>query len=74
MQFQVPYSDDQSLPESELYSAGFTAISTTYSDGVAANWYGPSGLSWDLPAETYWLALEVALATPYSASTPTKVV
>jgi hypothetical protein len=55
----VLYSDNNNLPGSKLLSANFTATMTTYASGVAANWYGPTGLSWSLQAGTYWLAFEV---------------
>lgn len=55
----VLYRNHENVPGIQLHTAQFTALSTTYSGGVAANWYGPAGLSWYLGPGTYWLAFEV---------------
>ena len=48
----VIYSDNEGLPGDELYSAQFVAGNLT------PEWRGPAGLSWKLPAGTYWAAFE----------------
>ncbi len=47
------YSDGGLLPETELFSTGFTANIGTY------DWQGAAGLSWLLGPGSYWAAFEV---------------
>jgi PEP-CTERM motif len=49
----VIYTNSNNLPGSALFSQSFSADSAG-----ATNWYGPSGLSWDLQSGTYWVAVE----------------
>jgi len=49
------YSDGGEVPGAEMFSTGFSVPET---EGVS-DWYGASGLAWDLPAGTYWVAFEV---------------
>ena len=48
------YSDLGNLPSTELFSAAFTDATNSM-----ANWTGAFGLSWLLPAGTYWATFEV---------------
>lgn len=57
----VIYSDGGNVPGSKLFSASFTP-------GDALDWYGASGLSWNLNQGNYWLAFEVdrSLSSSYA--------
>jgi hypothetical protein len=48
----VIYSDGGNVPGSKLFS-------TTFTPGDELNWYGSSGLNWQLDKGTYWMAFEV---------------
>ena len=50
----------------ERYSTPFVISGSAMTPG----WYGPSSLAWNLPAGTYWLALEVRTGSSYSGSVP----
>ena len=50
------YTDGGNIPGSLLYSTTFF-INGAYG---SSSWYGPSGLSWDLTAGTYWVSFESA--------------
>ena len=50
------YGND--VPDSQLYQTSFSGPPGTSLDQFSSTekgWYGASGLSWDLAAETYWL-------------------
>jgi len=49
------YSDGGETPGTEMFSTKFSAPSTDREP----DWYGVSGLAWDLSAGTYWVAFEV---------------
>lgn len=48
----VIYSDGGNVPGDKLFSATFTP-------GDELNWYGSSGLTWQIDKGTYWMAFEV---------------
>jgi len=60
------YSDGGEVPGTEMFSTGFSAPVT----GGVSDWYGASGLAWDLPAGTYWVAFEVRSGETLVAGMP----
>lgn len=51
------YSDANGLPGAELFSQQFGVPFT--GSGSAANWFGVSGVNWDVAQGKYWAAFEV---------------
>jgi hypothetical protein len=56
-------ADGSGLPVEEWYSQTFTSSNPNYN-----TWQGPSGLSWTLPAGTYWLAFEVDASSTFDGA------
>ncbi len=59
------YSDGGVVPgTTQIYSTQYTIPASS------DNWYGPSGLTWELSAGTYWLSIEPVSGLFSSKNTP----
>ena len=54
LQYKI-YSDGGEIPGSLIYSTSYAMLEETAGYG---GWYGPSGLTWNLPVGIYWLSFE----------------
>lgn len=61
----IIYTDGGEVPGTELFSQQFTA------SGGGADWFGPSGLNWNLAPGTYWVAFEVRPGDTLAGAMPT---
>jgi hypothetical protein len=63
------YGDGGNIPDvsKEFFHADFSAASST---AVKADWYGASGLNWNLSAGTYWVTFESRINGGYDGSMP----
>jgi hypothetical protein len=60
------YSDGGNVPgTTQIYSTQYTI------PALSDNWYGPSGLTWELSAGTYWLSFEPISGLFSSKNSPT---
>jgi hypothetical protein len=64
------YGDSGEIPDTAnlIHQGGFSIVDT--GNGYIHDWYGLSGLNWDLGAGNYWVAFEVLPGQTYNGHMP----